>query len=52
MSVDQARKILNQINKDIVDLEKKLAIETKKEAYKAKRINDIQKSINKTLLLQ
>lgn len=47
MSVDQARRNLNQLNKEIAELEKKLAIETKNEADKNRRINDTQKSINK-----
>lgn len=47
MSVDQARRNLNQIDKELADLEKKMADEVKKEADKTKRINDTQKSITK-----
>ena len=47
MSVEQARKNLNQLDKELADLEKKLATEMKKEADKTKRINDAQKSITK-----
>lgn len=47
MSIDQARRNLNQINKDIAELEKKLAFETKNEADKNRRMNEIQRSINK-----
>lgn len=51
MSVEQARRNLNRINKDIASIENKLAAETKNEAGKNKRINDIQKSINKNTSL-
>lgn len=47
MSVDQYIHTLNQIDKEIADLEKKLAEESKNEAIKTKKINDISKSITK-----
>lgn len=47
MSVEQARRNLNQIDKELADLEKKMADAAKKEADKTKRVNDVQKSITK-----
>lgn len=45
MSVEQARRNLTQIHKEIADLEKRLATEVRNEADKTKRIYDINKSI-------
>jgi hypothetical protein len=45
MSVDQAQRNLNRIDNEIADLEVKLAAETKNEADKTRRINDIERSI-------
>ena len=47
MSIDQYVYNLNQIDKEIADLEKKLADEFKNEANYIKKINDIKKSITK-----
>ena len=47
MSVEQARRAVNQIDKDIADLEKKMADLVKKEAEKTKKIGDIQRSITR-----
>lgn len=47
MSVEQVQRRVNQLNKDIVTLERKKADLTKKEADKAKRINTLQRSITK-----
>lgn len=47
MSIDQTRRTLNQLDKDIVSLEKKMTDEVVKEADRTKKINDIQKSITK-----
>lgn len=49
MSVEQARRNLNQLDKELADLEKKLANEAKKEADKTKKINDTQRSISKNI---
>ena len=47
MSIDQNRRTLNQLDKELADFEKKLADVVRKEADKTKRINDTQKSITK-----
>ena len=47
MSIDQYVCNINQIDKEIADLEKKLADEFKNEANYIKKINDIKKSISK-----
>ena len=41
MSIEQAQHIVNQIDKDIMDLEKKTADFVKKDAEKTKRIGQI-----------
>lgn len=48
MSIEQAQRMVNQIDKDIADLEKKMADLVKKEAEKTKRIGEVQRSITKS----
>ena len=47
MSIKLYQNSLNQVDKDIANLEKKLAYYAKSEAEKTKRINSIEKSITK-----
>ncbi|MCR4650688.1 MAG: TIR domain-containing protein [Lachnospiraceae bacterium] len=47
MSVEQAQRLVNQIDKEIADLEKKMAELVKKEADKMKKIGNVQRSITK-----
>lgn len=47
MSVEQAQRVVNQIDKDIADLEKKMVELVKKEAEKTRKIDNIQRSITK-----
>ena len=47
MSVEQAQRVVNQLNKDIASLEQKMADLVKKEADKTKKIGTVQKSITK-----
>lgn len=47
MSVEQAQRTVNQLYKDIADLEKKMAALINKEADKTKRIGNVQRSITK-----
>lgn len=49
MSIEQTKRSLNQLDKEIVVLEKKLADEAKKEADIIKRVNSTQKSITKNI---
>lgn len=51
MSVDQYIRTLNQIDKEIADLEKKLAEESKNEATKTKKLMILAKASRKTLPL-
>lgn len=47
MSVEQAQRIINQLNKDIASFDKKMADLVKKEANRVKKIGTTQKSITK-----
>lgn len=47
MSVEQAQRTVNQLYKDIADLEKKMAALINKETDKTKRIGNVQRSITK-----
>lgn len=47
MSVEQAQRTVNQLNKDTASLEKKMADLVKKEADRTKKIGAIQRSITK-----
>jgi len=47
MSVDQAQRNLNRIDNEIAALEKNMVTETRNEADKTRRINDIERSITK-----
>ncbi len=51
MSIQTIINTLNQLNKDIANLEKQFSDESKKEYEKVKRMNDIQKSITKNTSL-
>ncbi|ARM73381.1 TPA: TIR domain-containing protein [Listeria innocua] len=47
MGIEQAQRIVNQLNKDLVSLERKMADLVKKEADKTKKIGTTQRSITK-----
>lgn len=49
MSIDQTRRSINQLDKDLATLEKKFTEELKKEASENKKINTIEKSITKNI---